>query len=127
MQQRTHCFILCFKSYLCSIGRVRNASDADIYVIFRNSIFFVYRRSDLDGSCWNGTETRHVDHVVVCGPQRVTRSDIGLHDLKHLRKRIVERMMRVLVRSGLRGGFTVAFFRGGVWGVKCCWNRCSSI
>jgi hypothetical protein len=26
--------IVCFKIYLCSIGKVRNASDADISVIF---------------------------------------------------------------------------------------------
>jgi len=30
------------------------------------------------------------------------RSDIGLDDLKHLWKGTVERMMRVLERSGLR-------------------------
>ena len=40
--------------------------------------------------------------VVACGPYRVTRSDIGLHDLKHLRKGTVERMMRVVGRSGPR-------------------------
>jgi hypothetical protein len=30
----THPLIICFKSYLCCIGRVRNESDADISVIF---------------------------------------------------------------------------------------------
>ena len=48
------------------------------------------------------------------------RSDIGLHDLKHLRKRNVERMMRVLGRSGLRVVSLSPCFRGGVWGVKNC-------
>jgi len=47
--------------------------------------------------------------------------------LKHLRKGIVERMMRVLRRSGLRVVSLTPCFRGGVWGVKNCWNRCSSI
>jgi hypothetical protein len=55
-------------------------------LFFRNSFFFVYRHSDLEGLCSNGTKTRHVNLVVACGPLRVTRSDIGLHDLKHLRK-----------------------------------------
>jgi hypothetical protein len=36
-----------------------------------------------------------------CGPYRVTRSDIGLHDLKHLRKGIVERKMGMPSRYGL--------------------------
>ena len=40
--------------------------------------------------------------VVPCGPYRVTRSDIGLNDLKHLRKVIVKRMVHVLARSGPR-------------------------
>jgi len=44
-----------------------NVFDADIYVIF-HSFFFVYRHSDLEGSCSNGTWTRHVKLVGVCGP-----------------------------------------------------------
>jgi hypothetical protein len=68
-----------------------------------------------------------VNLVVACGPLRVTRSDIGLDELKHLRKGIVKRMMRVLGRSGLRVVSLSPCFRGGVWGVKYCWNRCSSI
>jgi len=55
------------------------------------------------------------------------RSDIGLHDLKHLWKRTVEHMMRVLGRSGWRVVSVWPCFRGGVWGVKDCWNRCNSI
>jgi len=55
------------------------------------------------------------------------RSDIGPHDLKHLRKEIVECMMRVLGRSRLRVVSLLPCFRGGVWGVKNCWNRHSSI
>jgi hypothetical protein len=54
------------------------------------------------------------------------RSDVGLDDLKHLRQGIVERMMRVLEKSGLRVISLSPCFRGGVWGVKNCWNRCSS-
>jgi hypothetical protein len=74
-----------------------------IFLLFiRNSFLFFFRQSDLQGSCSNCTKTRHVSLVVPCEPQRVTRSDIGLHDLKNLRKGIVERMMRVLGRSGLR-------------------------
>jgi len=44
-----------YKSYLCSIGRARNASDVDISVIFPQFFSFVYRHSDLKGSCWIGT------------------------------------------------------------------------
>jgi len=47
-----------------------------------------------------------------------------LHDTK---QGIVERMMHVLGRSGLRVISLSPCFRGGVWGVKYCWNRCSSI
>jgi hypothetical protein len=68
MQQHIHYLIICFKSYLCSIGWVRNGCDADISVFFRNSFFFVHRHSDLEGSCSNGTKTRHVNLVVACGP-----------------------------------------------------------
>ena len=57
-----------FQIYFCSIGRVRNASDADIFVIFPNSFFFVYQRSGLEGSCSNGTKTKHVNLIVACGP-----------------------------------------------------------
>jgi hypothetical protein len=95
-------------------------------LFFPNSFFFVYRHSDLEGSCLNGTKTRHVN-LVTCGPKRVTRSDIGLHDLKPLWKGIVERMLRVLRRSGLRVVSLSPCFRGGVWGVKYCWNTYSSI
>ena len=91
-------------------------------LFFRNSFFFVYRHFDLEVSCSNWTKTRHVN-LVVCWPLRVTRSDTGLHDLKHLQKRITECMMRVLGRSGLRVVSLSPCFRDGVWGVKNCWNR----
>jgi len=55
------------------------------------------------------------------------RSDIGLHYLKYLRKGFVERMMRVLGRSGLRGVSVWPCFKSGLWCVKYCWNRCSLI
>jgi len=61
-------FIYMFHIYLCSIGSVRNASDADNSVIFRNSFFSVYRHSDLEGSCSNGTKTVHLNLAVACGP-----------------------------------------------------------
>jgi len=96
-------------------------------LFFRNSFFYVYRHSDVESSSSNGTKTRHVNLVVACGPERVKRSDIGLHDLKHLRKGIVERMMRVLGRSGQRAVSVWPCFRGGVWGVKYCWISCNSI
>jgi len=69
-----------------------------------------------------------VNLVGACGPQRVTRSDIGLHDLKHLRKGIVECLMRVTGRSGPSVESLSPSFRGGMGvGVKYCWNNCSSI
>jgi hypothetical protein len=51
-----------------------------------------------------------VNLVGACGPQRVTRSDIGLHDLKHLRKGIVERM------TGVLGGYLHRLVPGMWWG-----------
>jgi hypothetical protein len=92
-----------------------------------NSFFFVYRHSDLKGSFSNGTKTRPVNLVVACGPYRFTRSDIGPRDLKHLRKGIVERMLRVLRKTGLRVVSLSPCVRGGGWGVKKSWNRYSSI
>jgi hypothetical protein len=86
-------------------------------LFFRNSFFFVYPLSDLEGSCSNGTKTRHVNLVVACGPWRVTRSDIGLRDLKHLRKGIVQRIVGVLGGGGGRPG--------GVSGVGC--GECSTV
>jgi len=74
-----------------------------------------------------GLKLGMVNLVVSCGPWRVTRSDIGLYDLKHLRKGIVERTMGVLGRFGLRVVSLLPCFRRGVWGVKNCWNTCSSI
>ena len=44
-----------FKSYLCSNGRAGNAIGADISDIVRNSFFFVYRHSDLEGLYSIGT------------------------------------------------------------------------
>jgi len=37
-------------------------------LFFRNSFFFVYRHSVLEGSCSNWTKTMHVNLVVACGP-----------------------------------------------------------
>jgi len=84
-------------------------------LFFRNSFFFVYRHSDLQGSCLNGTKTRHVN-LVACGPWRVTRSDTGLHDLKHSWKGNVERMTCALDRSGLMVVSLSPCFRDGALG-----------
>jgi len=83
-------------------------------LFFRNSLFFASRHSDLEGYFSNGTKTRNVN-LVAFGPQRVTRSDIGLHDLKHIWKGIFERMILVLGRSGLRMVSLSPFFQG--WSV----------
>ena len=48
------------------------------------------------------------------------RSDIGLHDLKHLRKWIVERVMACVGEVWTEGGFTLALFQGWVGGAKYC-------
>jgi len=37
-------------------------------LFFHNSFFFVYQHSDLEGSCSNGTNTRHGNLVVASGP-----------------------------------------------------------
>jgi hypothetical protein len=68
-----------------------------------------------------------VNVVVACWPYRVMRSDIGLYELKHLRKVIIERMKGVLGRSEQKVVSLSPCFRGRLWGVKYCWNRCSSI
>jgi hypothetical protein len=96
-------------------------------LFFRNSFLFVYQHSDLEGSCSNGTKARHVNLVVACRPKWVTRSDNELHNLKHLRKGIVKRKMRVLGRSGLRVVSLLPCFRGRVRRVKYCFNRFNSI
>jgi len=44
-----------------------------LFLLFiRNSFFFVYRHSDLEGSCSNGTKTMHVNLVVACGSRDLT-------------------------------------------------------
>jgi hypothetical protein len=60
--------------------------------------------------------------VGACGPQRVTRSEIGLDDLRYLRKGIVKCMMGVLGRYLNRGWFYCHLVSGVGWGVKDCWN-----
>jgi len=55
-----------------------------------------------------------VNLVIACGTQRVTRYDIGLHDLKHLRKGTVERMC--VCWGGLDWGW---FYFRLVSGVGC--------
>jgi hypothetical protein len=37
-------------------------------LFFCNSFFFVYRHSNLEVSCSNGTKTRHGESRVACGP-----------------------------------------------------------
>jgi hypothetical protein len=85
-------------------------------LFFLNSFFFVYRHSDLDGLCSNGTKIRYVNLTVACRLLWVTRSDIGLHNFKHLWKGTVERMMSVLGRSGWRVvSLSPCFRKGGGW------------
>ena len=60
--------IICFKTYLCSTGKVRNSSDAIFLLFFHNSFFFAYQHSDSEGSCLNETKTRHVNLAVACWP-----------------------------------------------------------
>jgi len=68
-QRHIHYLIERFKSYLCSIVKPRNASDADISVVLRNSCFFVYWHSSyLEVSCSNVTKIRHVTLVGAFGP-----------------------------------------------------------
>jgi hypothetical protein len=82
-------------------------------LFFRNPFFFVYRHSDLEISCSSGTKTRHGESRCCLRAVVGTRSDTGLHDLKHLRKGSIERMMRVLGKSGLRVVSFLPCFRGG--------------
>ena len=82
-------------------------------LFFRNSFFFVYRHSNLEGSCLNGTKNRRVILVVACGPWRGTRSDIGLHDLKRLWIGIVVHMVCVCW-GGLDRGWLHSRFVPGV-------------
>jgi len=74
-------FIIRFKIYLCSIGRVRNASDADISFIFRISFLFVYCRSELDGSFSNGTKNWACE-------SRCCLRDVPRHEIWHWATRL---------------------------------------
>jgi hypothetical protein len=125
VQYHIHCFIILFKVVFASLTGIEMRVTQIFMLFFLNSFFFVILI--LEGLCSSGTETRHVNLRVAYGPYRVTRSDTGQHDLKHLRKEIVERMIRVMGRSGPRAVSLSSCFRGGMWGVKYFWNRCSSI
>ena len=89
--------------------------------------FFVYRHSDLEVSCLNGTKTRH-------GESHCCLWAVAGHELWHWVGRFetfTERNCWAYdVCAGevwTEGAFTPPCFRGGLWGVKYCWNRCSSI
>jgi hypothetical protein len=55
---------MCFKSYMCCIGKTINVSDTDISVIFL--YFLVDWHSDLKVPCSNVTKTMHVKIIGAC-------------------------------------------------------------
>jgi hypothetical protein len=56
------------KIYLSPVARLEMRVMQIFLLFFRNSFFYAYRHSDLEGSCSNGTNTWHANLVVVCGP-----------------------------------------------------------
>jgi hypothetical protein len=52
-----------FQNYLCCIGKVRNASDVDFLFLF----CFVYRHSDLEGSCSMGLKLGMLISLLLVG------------------------------------------------------------
>jgi len=46
---------ICFRSYLCTIGRLEMQVMQIFQLFFLSSFFFVYWDSDLQGSCLNVT------------------------------------------------------------------------
>jgi hypothetical protein len=84
-------------------------------LFFRNSFFFVYRHSDLEISCSNGTKTKH-------GESRCCLRAVAGHEIWHWAGRFetfTERSCWAYdVCAGevwTEGGFTVALFQG--WGM----------
>ena len=92
---------------------------------FLNSFFFVYRHSDLEGSCSDGTKTRHVN-LVVAGKPSLRDLTLGCTIWNIYGKKLLS-IRCVLGRSGLRVVSLSPCFRGVVGVVKYCCNRCSSI
>jgi hypothetical protein len=81
-------------------------------LFFRNSFFFVYRHSDLEVSCLNGTKTRH-------GESRCYMRAVAGHEIWHWTARFETFRERNCwaydVCAGevwSEGGFTLALFQG---------------
>jgi hypothetical protein len=96
-------------------------------LFFRNLFLFVYRHSDLEGSCSNGTKTRH-------GESRCCLRAIVGHKIWHWAGRFetfTERNCWAYDACAgevwTEGGFTLALFQQWVWGGKYCCTRCNSI
>jgi hypothetical protein len=84
-------------------------------LFFRNSFFFVYRHSDLEGSCSNGTKTRH-------GESRCCLRAVAGHDIWHWAARFETFTERncwaydvCVGEVWTVGGLTLALFH--VWGM----------
>jgi hypothetical protein len=85
-------------------------------LFFRNSFFFVYRHSDLEVSCSNGTKTRH-------GESPCCLRAVASHEIWHWAawfETFTERnCWAYVVCAGevwSEGGFTLALFQGWVVG-----------
>ena len=84
-------------------------------LFFRNSFFFIYRHSDLEVSCSNGTKTRH-------GEFRCCLRAVAGHEILHWAARFETFMERNCwaydACAGVvwtEGGFTLVLFQG--WGM----------
>jgi hypothetical protein len=84
-------------------------------LVFRNSFFFVYRHSDLEGSCSNGTKTRH-------GESRCCLRVAAGHEIWHWAtwlETFTERNCWAYDQCAgevrTEGGFTLDLFQG--WGM----------
>jgi len=99
-----------------------------IFPLFvRNSFFFVYRHSDLEDSCSNGTKTRHGESHCCLRAVAGQRIWHWIVRFETFTERNCWAYDACAGEVWTEGGFTLVLFRGGVWGVKNCWNRCSSI
>jgi hypothetical protein len=68
MQHHIHYLIICLNIICAPLSGLEMRVTQIFLLFFRKYFSFVYRHSDLEGSCSNGTKTRHVNLVVACGP-----------------------------------------------------------
>jgi len=54
------------KVIFASLARLEMQVMQIFLLFFHDSFCFIYRHSDLEGSCSNGTKTRHVNLAVAC-------------------------------------------------------------